>query len=160
MDADVHHVVITGTPARNPITRCADHGTQVTNCPLRLDEPGPRGQRFKLFVPLAASGQAGEQAGELSAGEAILVAGRLKQPGPGSGGGGGVPRTAPSVYPLAEPMGSSLRRQPGLPASPLPPHCELSLAARVPEAVLDASWAWLGHQRRDGPRWRRGSMHA
>ncbi len=66
---DLNHVTLTGTLERDPITRFADHGTQVTSFTLRLDEVGPAGKLFKLFVPCEAYGQAGEQAGELSAGK-------------------------------------------------------------------------------------------
>lgn len=45
---------------------------------LRLEEAGPAGQLFKLFVPIEAYGQAGETASALAAGEACLVAGKLK----------------------------------------------------------------------------------
>ena len=53
---DLNHVTLTGALERDPLTRCADHGT------LRVDEPGP----------------AGDQAGALTAGAAGLVAGKLK----------------------------------------------------------------------------------
>jgi len=75
---DLNHVTLTGTLERDPITRFADHRTQVTSFTLRLDEVGPAGKLFKLFVPCEAYGPAGEQAGELSAGEPVLVAGKLK----------------------------------------------------------------------------------
>ena len=63
---------------RDPITRFADHGTQQVSFTLRLTEAGPAGQAFTLYVPCEAYGQAGELAGELSAGEAVLIAGKLK----------------------------------------------------------------------------------
>ncbi len=44
----------------------------------RLVEAGPAGQAFTLFVPCEAYSQAAELAGELSAGDAVLVAGKLK----------------------------------------------------------------------------------
>ena len=75
---DLNHVTLTGTLARDPITRFADTGTQQVSVTLRVDELGPAGQLFKLFVPCEAYGQAGEQAGELHAGDAVLVAGKLK----------------------------------------------------------------------------------
>ena len=78
MDTDLNNVVLTGTPDRNPITRFADHGTQQVSFTLRVTEAGPAGQEFKLFVPCEAYGQAGELAGELAAGEACLVSGKLK----------------------------------------------------------------------------------
>ena len=55
-----------------------DTGTPQVSFTRRVDEAGPAGQLFKLFVPCEVYGQAGEQAGELSAGEAVLVAGKLK----------------------------------------------------------------------------------
>ena len=75
---DLNHVTLTGTLARDPITRFADTGTQQVSFTLRVDELGPAGQLFKLFVPCEAYGQAGEQAGELHAGAAVLIAGKLK----------------------------------------------------------------------------------
>ena len=78
MHADLNHVTLTGTLERDPITRFADHGTQQVSFTLRVDEAGPAGQLFKLFVPVEAYGQAGDQAGELAAGAAVLVAGKLK----------------------------------------------------------------------------------
>ena len=77
-DTDLHHVTLTGVLERDPMTRCADHGTQQVSFTRRVDEAGPAGQACTLYVPCEAYGQAGEQAGGLSAGEAILVAGKLK----------------------------------------------------------------------------------
>jgi len=78
MDTDLNHVTLTGTLERDPMTRFADHGTQQVSFTLRLTEAGPAGQEFKLYVPCEAYGQTGEQAGEFSAGDAVLVAGKLK----------------------------------------------------------------------------------
>jgi len=78
MDTDLNHVTLTGTLERDPITRFADHGTQQVSFTLRLTEAGPAGPAFTLFVPVEAYGQAGDQAGQLSAGAAVLVAGKLK----------------------------------------------------------------------------------
>ncbi len=75
---DLNHVTLTGVLERDPITRFADHGTQQVNFPLRVEEAGPAGQLFKLFVPCEAYGQAGDAASTLAAGEAVLVAGKLK----------------------------------------------------------------------------------
>ena len=75
---DLNHVTLTGCLERDPITRFADHGTPQVSFTLRVDEPGPAGQLFTLFVPVEAYGQAGELAGELHAGEPVLVAGKLK----------------------------------------------------------------------------------
>ena len=75
---DLNHGTLTGTLERDPITRFQDTGTQQVSFTLRVDEPGPTGQVFKLYVPCEAYGQAGDQAGELSAGEPVLVAGKLK----------------------------------------------------------------------------------
>lgn len=74
---DLNHVTLTGILERDPITRFADHGTQVTSFTLRLDEVGPAGQLFKLFVPCECYASTAEAAGDLSAGEAVLVAGKL-----------------------------------------------------------------------------------
>lgn len=65
-DVDLNHVTLTGILARDPITRVADHGTPQVSFTLRLDEPGPAGQRFTLFVPCEAYGPAGEQAGAVA----------------------------------------------------------------------------------------------
>ena len=78
MDTDLNHCTLTGTLERDPITRFADHGTQQVSFTLRVDEAGPAGQLFKLFVPCEAYGQAGELAGDLTAGAVVLVAGKLK----------------------------------------------------------------------------------
>ena len=75
---DLNHVTLTGTLERDPITRFQETGTPQVSFTLRVDEPGPAGQRFKLFVPCEAYSQVGEQSGELSAGDAVLVAGKLK----------------------------------------------------------------------------------
>ena len=75
---DLNHVTLTGTLDRDPITRFADHGTQQVSFILRLTEAGPAGQAFTLFVPIQAYGQVGEQAAELTAGAAVLAAGKLK----------------------------------------------------------------------------------
>ena len=79
MDTDLHHITLTGILERDPITRfTADHGPQQVSWTLRLTEVGPAAQAFTLYVPCEAYGQAGEQAGELHAGEAVLIAGKLK----------------------------------------------------------------------------------
>jgi len=75
---DLNHVTLTGTLERDPLTRCADHGTPQVSFTLRLTEAGPAGQACTLFVPCEAYGQAGEQAGDLNVGDAVLVAGKLK----------------------------------------------------------------------------------
>ena len=74
---DLNHVTLTGTLERHPITRFTDGGTPQVSLTLRVDEPGPAGQLFTLFVPCEAYGQAGEHAGELTAGVVLLVAGKL-----------------------------------------------------------------------------------
>ena len=63
-DTDLNHVALTGVLERDPITRCADHGTQQVSFTLRVGEAGPAGQACTLYVPCEAYGQAGEQAGE------------------------------------------------------------------------------------------------
>ena len=75
---DLNHVTLTGTLERDPTTRFADHGTQVTRFTIKLLEAGPAGQAWTLFVPCEVYGEAGELAGELSAGDGVLVAGKLK----------------------------------------------------------------------------------
>ena len=78
MHANLNHVTLTVTLERDPITRVAAHGTPQVSFTLRLTEAGPAGQEFKLYVPVEAYRQAGEQAGDLTAGAAVLVAGKLK----------------------------------------------------------------------------------
>lgn len=78
MDTDLNHGTLTGTLERNPLTRIADHGPPQVSCTLRVDQPGPAGQRFTLCVPCEAYGPAGDQAGALTAGAAVLVAGTLQ----------------------------------------------------------------------------------
>ena len=78
METDLNHCTLTGTLERDPITRFQETGPQQVSFTLRVDEAGPSGQLFRLFVPVEAYGQAGEQAGELHAGAAVLVAGKLK----------------------------------------------------------------------------------
>ena len=75
---DLNHVTLTGTLERDPITRFVDHGTPQVSFTLRLTEAGPADQEFTLYVQIEAYSQAGEQAGELRAGDAVLVAGKLK----------------------------------------------------------------------------------
>jgi len=76
---DLNHVTLTGTLERDPIMRFADHGTQQVIFTLRLTEAGPcAGQAFTLFVPCECYATTAEAAGELIAGEAVLVAGKLK----------------------------------------------------------------------------------
>jgi single-stranded DNA-binding protein len=78
VDTDLNHVTLTGVLERDPITRFADHGTQQVSFTLRLLEVGPAGQAFTLFVPVEAFSQVAELAGDLSAGDAVMVAGKLK----------------------------------------------------------------------------------
>ena len=78
MDTDLNHITLTGVLERDPLTRFADHGTQQVHFTLRLSEVGPAGQAFTLFVPVEAYSQVAEQAGDLSAGDLVLVAGKLK----------------------------------------------------------------------------------
>ena len=78
MDADRNHVTLTGVMERDPRTRFADHGTQQVSFTLRLEEPGPAEQAFKLYVPVEAYRQVVEAVGDLSAGDAVLVAETLK----------------------------------------------------------------------------------
>ena len=78
MDTDLNNVVLTGTLERDPITRFADHGTQQVSFTLRLTEAGPAGQAFTLYVPCECYSGVAEQAGELNAGDSVLVSGKLK----------------------------------------------------------------------------------
>ncbi len=78
MLSDLNHVTLTGILERDPITRFTDHGTQQVSFTLRLEEPGPAGQAWKLYVPIEAYSQVAEEAGEQTAGAAVMVAGKLK----------------------------------------------------------------------------------
>jgi single-stranded DNA-binding protein len=49
----------------------------LKHTPLRLPEAGPAGQEWKLYVPVEAFSHVAEQAGALSAGARVLVAGKL-----------------------------------------------------------------------------------
>jgi single-stranded DNA-binding protein len=69
---------VTSRLERDPLTRFADHGTQHVSFTLRLSEVGPAGQAFRLFVPVEAYSQAAELAGELNAGDAVVIDGKLK----------------------------------------------------------------------------------
>jgi single-stranded DNA-binding protein len=75
---DLNHCTLTGVVERDPITRFQDHGTQQVSWTLRVEEAGPAGQLFKLFVPVECYGSAADLAGELTTGESVLVAGKLK----------------------------------------------------------------------------------
>jgi single-stranded DNA-binding protein len=77
MDTDLNHITLTGVLERDPITKFADHGTQQVHFTLKIIEPGPAGQEFKLSVPVEAYSQVAEEAGDLNAGDAVLVAGKL-----------------------------------------------------------------------------------
>ena len=76
----MNHCTLTGILARDPITRFADHGTLQVCFTLRVDEPGPSGQRFTLFVPCEAYSRAAEQAGELPAAALLELARRVQAP--------------------------------------------------------------------------------
>ena len=76
---DLNHVTLTGTLERDPITRFADHGTQQVTFTLQVTEVGPAGQSLTLRVPCECHADAAEEAGELHAGDTVLVASRLKR---------------------------------------------------------------------------------
>jgi hypothetical protein len=80
MATDLHHCGLTGVLERDPITRFADHGTQMTGFPRTRTEPGPAGQEFRLVVPVERYSQGAEQASDLSAGDSVVVAGKLQCP--------------------------------------------------------------------------------
>lgn len=79
MSTYLNHITFTGTVERDPITRFTpDHGTQQVSFTLRLEEPGPAGQAFKLYVPVEAYSQVAAAVGDLNAGAAVMVADKLK----------------------------------------------------------------------------------
>lgn len=75
---DLNHCVLTGALTRSPTTRTPEHGTPSLSFTLRVDEAGPAGQLFTLFVPVECYGTTADQTRELVAGESVLVAGKLK----------------------------------------------------------------------------------
>jgi len=79
-DLDLNQVILTGTLERDPIMRFAPdgHGSQHVCFTLRCSEVGPAGQTWQLFVPVECYGSAVELCGELSAGDSMLVVGKLK----------------------------------------------------------------------------------
>ena len=80
MDNGLNHVTLIGTLERDPSTRfTADHGLQQVSFTLRLTEAGPAGQAFTLLVPCQCYAEVAEEAGELSAGHMVMVAGRLQR---------------------------------------------------------------------------------
>ena len=54
-----------------------DHSIHICQITLQLTEAGPAGQPFTLFVPTEAYRYVAELAGDLAAGTAVLVAGKL-----------------------------------------------------------------------------------
>ncbi len=75
---DLNHCTLTGTLARSPTTRTPEHGTPYVSFTLRVEEASSTGQLFTLFVPVECYGSAADQAGELTAGDSVLLAGKLK----------------------------------------------------------------------------------
>jgi len=78
VETDLNHVTLTGILERDPVTRFADHGTMLVSFTLRVTEPGPAGQAFRLYVPAECYKDAAALAGDLSAGTPVLVSGKLK----------------------------------------------------------------------------------
>jgi single-stranded DNA-binding protein len=78
MDLDLNAITLTGALTRDPQTRFSDHGTQLVSFTLCVLEAGAAGHEYKLYVPVEAYGQAATIAGDLSAGAAVLIAGKLK----------------------------------------------------------------------------------
>src|SRR4051812_32279523 len=78
MDTGLNRCVLTGVLERDPITRFADHGTQMTGYSLTRTEPGPTGPEFRLFIPVENYSQVAEQAGDFSAGGSVFVVDKLK----------------------------------------------------------------------------------
>jgi hypothetical protein len=57
MDTDLNHCVLTGVLERAPITRFADHGTQMTALPSHAPSQAPQGRRFASLALSRARAQ-------------------------------------------------------------------------------------------------------
>jgi single-stranded DNA-binding protein len=75
---DVNQCTLTGTVQREPRVTFTDAGTQQVSFTLACTETNPAGQAFTLFVPVECYGQVASVAESLSAGDPVLVSGKLK----------------------------------------------------------------------------------
>ena len=74
----LNHMTFTSALERDLVHCLGDHSIHICQITLQLTEAGPAGQPFTLFVPVEAYRQVAELAGDLSAGAAVLVTGKLK----------------------------------------------------------------------------------
>lgn len=77
---DLNHVTLTGILEQDPITRFAPdgHGTQHVSFTIKCMEVGQAGQEFKVFIPIEAYASVADHTEGLKAGDAVMVAGKLK----------------------------------------------------------------------------------
>jgi single-stranded DNA-binding protein len=77
MIESVNHVVVSGRLERDPALRYRADGTALCTCTLRLEERGPHGEDFRLYVPVGAYGKLGEALGRCGHGDLLLFNGKL-----------------------------------------------------------------------------------
>lgn len=78
MTDDLNHVTLTGVLEKAPFVRTADSGLPWLSFSVKVSESRSLGETFKLFVPVEAYGTVADQTQDLSAGDSMLVAGKLK----------------------------------------------------------------------------------
>lgn len=75
---DCNSVFLTGVLEKAPFARTSDSGLPWLSFSVKVHESRASGDVFTLWVPIECYGQAAEQAQDLSAGDAVLIAGKLK----------------------------------------------------------------------------------
>ena len=78
MSDDLNHVTLTGVLEKAPFVRTADSGLPWLSFSLKVQEARQSGEVLTLWVPVEVYGAPVEQARDLSAGDSVLVAGKLK----------------------------------------------------------------------------------
>ena len=74
---DINSVHLTGVVERDPVKH--HEGTPMLGFTIRVEEVNrASGEVFKVFVPIEVYGQGCDQAQGLRAGDAVLVAGKVK----------------------------------------------------------------------------------
>jgi len=76
--ADLNHITLTGTLDQILFTRRSEAGLSWLSFSLKVRESRQSGATFTLFVPVECYGAGVDQAQDLSAGDALLVAGKLE----------------------------------------------------------------------------------
>jgi single-stranded DNA-binding protein len=75
---DLNNVHLTGTVERDPVTRNND-GSVMVGFTVRVEEANrTTGEVFKVYVPIEVYGPTCDQAGQLRAGDVVMVAGKIK----------------------------------------------------------------------------------